>query len=171
MTFWRIGPDVISNRRTAYVGLYSILTFCSPQIISIRFESIRPIRFAYTHGRNPGGGRERGRVRRAPSQNMCAPLPSARTPVDVKRCQNVTVSLHRDWRHWWVMSDARSCVVIVTVVSAAVIRPSIGGLADRRQQLGLVQSNRTFRFLGKPNRFAKWIESRIGMLYYYLSRI
>jgi len=103
MTFWRIGPDVISNRRTAYVGLYGILTFYSPQIISIRFESIRPIRFAYTHGRNPGGGRERGRVRRAPSQNMCVPLPSARTPLDVKRCQNVTVSSHRDWRHWWVM--------------------------------------------------------------------
>ena len=37
--------------------------------------------------------------------------------------------------------------------------PSIGGLADRRQQP--VQSNRTFRLSGKPNRF----ESRIGMHY------
>jgi len=63
------------------------------------------------------------------------------------------------WEPTLISDDARSCIVHRDCrVSCG--NPSIGGLADRRQQP--VQSNRTFRNFGKPNR----LESRIGMLYF-----
>ena len=108
---------------------------------SIRINSSDSIRLHITvaHGRNPGGEREGDKK---------------------KWCQNATASLRLyavtdDTDKWWgaLVCRDRDCHV-------SCGNPSIGGLADRRQQP--VQSNRTFRFFGiDSNRFANWIESNL----------
>jgi len=65
--------------------------------------------------------------------------------------------------------DARSCVVIVTVVSAAVIHRSMVWQTDAYSQYNRIGHSDFGGNRIDSNRFAKWIESnrfesRIGML-------